>query len=292
MPDRAIAREMERAMEAARAGNYPHARELAVAVLDLAPPDSLLAAQAGNLLGGIAFEQGNLHEAERRFEEVLSRGRQRRESPLLARAANNLASIAHLRGKPTLAITLYRSALCLWEDLGDPAGEAQTCHNLSLIMREQGLLDEAWHLSERAVDAARRSCDDALLGLAYLGRAETALALGDMVAAHSNVQLGCRAARSASDWLGLADARRVEAHVAIAEGRARAALRAALTGQRQAARLGGRQLAAECAEIAGRASLLLGHLAEAQKYYRLAAHGFRTIGAEPSARRAREEAFA
>jgi tetratricopeptide (TPR) repeat protein len=274
----ALSERLLEAMACARRGQYGRAEQLAFHVAAEAPSESLLQARAANLLGGIAFEQGRLHEAEERFETVLRLGRVTRESDLVARAANNLASIANMRGKPQLAASLYQGALGIWRRLGEDAGVAQTCHNLAILAREGGALARANELAEEAVQAARQTGDRALLGLVSVGRAEAALAVCDFVTAHANIEIARRLARAAGDWLGVADGRRVEARIALAEGRAGASLRAALAGYHRARRLGAQQVAAECAEIAGEAAAVLRRQPSAAYFYRLAQEGYRAIG--------------
>ncbi|MBK8005541.1 MAG: tetratricopeptide repeat protein [Gemmatimonadetes bacterium] len=269
---------LSEAMRCARTGQFGRAEQLALTVLADAPIDGCVQARAANLLGGIAFEQGRLHEAEERFELVLRQGRLIRDGELVARAANNLASIAHMRGKPQLAASLYQGALGVWRRLGHEAGVAQTCHNLALLAREGGAHERAAELAEEAVAAASRTSDVALQSLVRVGRAEAALALSDFAAAHANVECARRLARASGDWLGVADGRRAEARVALAEGRPGAALRAALAGYHRARRLGATHVATECAELAGQAAAQLRRHPNAERFYRLAHEGYLALG--------------
>ncbi len=74
--------------------------------------------RAANLLGGVAFEQGRLDDAEARFEETLRRAHVLNDAQMAARASNNLGSLVHLQGKGALAVNLYRSALPGLPDTG------------------------------------------------------------------------------------------------------------------------------------------------------------------------------
>ena len=76
--------------------------------------------------------------AERSFEAVLQGARALGDPGLGARATNNLAMVAQLRGKQMLAISLYGSALAEWRAAGDSAGEAQTSHNLATLHLNEG----------------------------------------------------------------------------------------------------------------------------------------------------------
>ena len=88
--------------------------------------------RATNLAGAIAFERGQLDEAERAFGEALELARRLGDRLIEARASNNLASVAHLRGRPEAALSLYRGALLSYQRLGDRRGAAETwqiCHS-------------------------------------------------------------------------------------------------------------------------------------------------------------------
>lgn len=240
-------------MAAARRGELQAAEQLARQLYS-AVPDSGLLTRLANLLGGIAFEAGRLDEAERWMEEVIRRAGPGINPLLAARASNNLASIAHLRGKRSLALSLYRSALRIWCEAGDRLGEAQTAHNLGIVAREEGEIEQAAGYAERAVSAARCAGDAGLEGLARMGRAEVALVRGDGTAARADLAAARALVRQAGDAIGDVEADRLAAGIAFAEGRPREALRMAQSGYAHASRLGAVQLAGECAELCARAS--------------------------------------
>ena len=75
--------------------------------------------RSANLLGALHFERGQLELAERDFGEARRLARTLDDTLLGARASNNLASVAHLRGQPELALMLYREALLGYQRLGD-----------------------------------------------------------------------------------------------------------------------------------------------------------------------------
>ena len=77
--------------------------------------------RALNLLGVIGFERGQLTAAERRLAEALSIAYRLDDSLAAARACNNLASVAHLHGRPDEAVGLYRGALLGYQRLGRPS---------------------------------------------------------------------------------------------------------------------------------------------------------------------------
>src|SRR3954469_13464553 len=83
--------------------------------------------RALNLLGAIHWERGRMPEAERCFADALRLARQIQDSPMLARASNNLASVAHLQGRSDEAAELYRGALLAHHRQGAPPGTAEPC---------------------------------------------------------------------------------------------------------------------------------------------------------------------
>jgi len=264
---------------AARRGQFAEARRLAMLALEATPPGTAGAARILNLLGGIAFEEGKPEEAEARYEDVMRTARALGDAALAARATNNLASIAHLRGKETLAADLYRSALTVWEAIEALPGEAQTCHNLAILLRESGRCDEAARYADRAVRTARRNGEPGLEALTLAGRAETAIRGGDLARARIDLRSARRLARRAADGLGLAELARLAGALALARGRPGEALREARLGYRRARSLGGLQVATECAELAARACRMLKRTQLGRRYYRTAVEGYTALGA-------------
>ncbi len=269
----------------ARRGDLVEADRRAVALRNRTPAGSPARGEAAHLCGSIAFEQGRIEEAERHFEEAISIARGAGDAELTARATTNLGSIAHLRGKDTLALSLYRSAMIAWRGLGHAAGVAQVSHNLALVFREQGDLGAAAAAATRAVRAARESGDTALEGTVRLGSVEQALAEGAIGRATVELDHARRCAEAARDGLGQAEAARLEGAIALAEGRFATALRRAGLGQRRALRLGGLQCASECAELAFQASRMLRRVRSAQRFYHSAALGYARLSARPALRR-------
>lgn len=277
--------EFEAVRDRARRGDLAAAGREAAAVFDRTVEGSPERGEAAQLLGGIAFELGRLGEAERHFEAAMTAARASGDAHLAARASTNLGSIAHLRGKDTLAINLYRSALLVWQGLGHSSGIAQASHNLALVFRQQGDLGAAASASARAVRAACLSGDPGLEGTVRLGEAEVALAVGALDRATIELQAARRCAEAAGDGLGRAEVARIEGAIALARGQYATALRRAGLGQRRALRLGGLQCASECAELAFRASVLLRRVRSARRFYEAAALGYARLSAHPALRR-------
>ncbi len=275
----------DRAEWLARQGRHPEAEVLARAALVEAPPDSLLAGRLTNLLGGIALELGALDEAERRFETAMAWARARGEARLLARAATNLASVVHLRGKDSLAASLYASALTVFQGLEDPVGVARSCHNLGVLAREAGRWHEASSWGERALTAAIESSDAELEGQVRAGLAAVALGLGRLPAAREELRRAGQLAAHTGDRIGAAEVARLLGEFELRSGYPGAGLAAAREAWRAAHRLGCMQVAAEAAELASRCCEALYHGRQARRFRALAVSRFSAMGAVPALRR-------
>jgi tetratricopeptide (TPR) repeat protein len=232
-----------------------------------------------NLLGAIHFERGNMAEAEQRFAEALRLGRQLGDSMMLARACNNLASVAQLQGRSDDAAELYRGALLAYQRLGDRRGMAETYHNLGIVYRWAGEWREAEDAANDAVRHADVVGEPSLLALVLTGRAELSVERGDPALAQRELGRAGRLAREASDTIGAAEVVRVEALAALRQDNWQLALDQAETARSVALAHGSTQLAAECAGIAARALRKLGRVEEANNRRSHAEQGFRELGA-------------
>lgn len=265
------------ALAAARQGDLIEAARLAdrASFSDQAPDAQL---QLTHLRGGIAFELGQLDEAEICFEQVIRLATERRNVSLVAKASNNLGSIAHLRGKAQLATSFYRSALAACTETADEVGQAQTGHNLSIVLREFGDFRNAASHSQRALDAAVRSGDVALQSVVLGGAAEVALAQGDVERARSLLLDGTRLADLAGDRIGLLEMQRLGALADMQRGRFTIALREAGRVYLASKRLGAVQLAGESALLASLAARELHRTRLADSYRRRAQEAYHRLG--------------
>lgn len=232
-----------------------------------------------NLLGAIAFEHGRLEEAERCFGEALDLARVLEDGRMLAHASNNLASVAHLRDRPEVALSLYRTALLGYQRIGDRRGTAQTYHNLGLTFRQQGEWDDAEAAAYQAVRHADQVGEGSLMGLAVMGRAEIHLEREEYTLARQELLRAEQLCMTAHDEVGVAEVGRLRALLTLREGRPNEAISLALAARDVAVSLGILQLQAECAGVAAMASRVLGRSADAERYRGEAAAIFERLGA-------------
>lgn len=275
------------ALAAARLGAYERASRLAESALSRlsALADESGAMRAANLLGGVAFEQGRLDDAEARFEETLRRAHVLNDAQMTARASNNLGSLVHLQGKDALAVQLYRSALQVYRLQEDRLGTAQTCHNLALAYRLEGRFGEALDANHQAVEAAAQTGDQALLALTRMGRAETWLESGEPAKAEAELRGALDLAATAGDEAGVGEAERLLALVAMQRQRYDLAMRHAHKGRKIAGRLRLIELRGQCDAISALAARAGRQPRLADRFRLRAVQAFRALGASGLLRR-------
>ena len=235
--------------------------------------------RAMNLLGVIAFEHGRPQDAERAFGEVLELARLMNDSLMTAHASNNLASVADLRSKPDVALTLYRSALLAYQRLGDRRGTAQTYHNLGVTFRQLSEWQDAERAALEAVRHAEQVGESSLVALVVAGRAETHVELGEFELASRELDRGLALARDAGDPVGAAEVGRVRALLALARGAYALALEEAQAAGETARAHHVLQLEAECAAAAAIALHRLGREEESLERRARAEEVFERLGA-------------
>jgi len=250
--------------------------------------------RALNLLGVASTELGALDEAEETFDRAAQLGRTDGDELLVARATNNLAAIAHVRGRRDVAVALYALALPAYQRLGSARGLAESYHNLAITLREQAELDRADECERRAIEYARDAGTPALAAMARVGRAEVYLRRDDLLMAEATAHVAARELAAAGDPIREADALRV-AGVACTRRGDIVAARSALDRAVSLARTHGHVLIeAECLRARAEAAAAAGDGAVARDDLRAAAELFSRLGAaeEEAEARQRLEAIA
>ena len=184
-----------------------------------------------NLLGAALLELGLLEDASATFERVAELAWSNGDDLLLAKARNNLGTIANIRGRRDQAIALYQLAVPAYQRLGSPGGLAECYHNMAITFRDTLALNEADEYETRAIEFAREAGSRRLVALARLGRAEISLRRGESSLAEVGATLAATAFREAADPIGEGDALRLVGVARTRKGEldgAGAALEAAL----------------------------------------------------------------
>lgn len=272
---------LQDATAAMRQGNLPGAAALAAAAAERfqARGDSDGRMRSENLLGAVAWETGQVHEAEQYFGTALELAHNLDDRVMTARASNNMASVAHLTGRPDLALSLYRTALLSYQRLGDRRGMAETTHNLGIAFRQLGQWTDAERAAEEAVRHADAFGDAALRALALVGLAELHLDLKAWPLAERGIERAAALAAEGGDAIGVAEAGRLRALLHLGLGHADTALREALAARTEAHTLGTALLEAECLTVAARAARALGNEARAEDLRAEAEAGLTRLGA-------------
>lgn len=235
--------------------------------------------RAINLIGAIAFEHGNLTDAESAFARALELARGLSDGQMAARASNNLASVAHLRGDAESALSLYRSALLEYQRLGDRRGTAETWHNLGIAFRDMEAWADAAGATTEAVRHAEEIGEPTIVALATLGRAELQIVTGEFQLAQHGLARASTLSEGAEDALGEAEAGRLRASLALRTGQVNEAVEQATRAGRVAAEHGSLLLEGECAAISVEALLRLGRRHEAERKRNRAEEIFTRLGA-------------
>jgi predicted ATPase len=111
-------------------------------------------AEALNLLGYVATDQGDLEDARRRFEEALGLCAED-EHNQRALVLHNLARLASQRGEMAEAKRLYEEAIGHRRAIGDARGEAETLGNLGALAQKSGDPAEAGRLYRESLAGYR-----------------------------------------------------------------------------------------------------------------------------------------
>jgi tetratricopeptide (TPR) repeat protein len=173
--------------------------------------------RAVNLVGAAYFEVGDLGDAKAAFERALELANADGDDLLVARATNNLASIANVQGQHEASLSLYQLAVASYQRIGSAAGLAGTFHNMAIIYRDARRLDQADEYERRAIEFARQAQDPRLPAAARAARAELSLLRGEARVAEAGARIAAREYAAIPDPAGEADALRLM-------GAARAAL--------------------------------------------------------------------
>jgi tetratricopeptide (TPR) repeat protein len=175
--------------------------------------------RAVNQIAVANAELGALEDAERMLAWALELGRRDGDDLLVARATNNLGTIANMRGDGGEALALYQLAIPAYQRLGNLIGLAESLHNMAISLRDLGQLDSADECERRAIEFARQAGGGPLLALASVGRADLALRRGDAGMAEAAARRAAEQFAALPDQIREADALRLVAAAGVAQGK-------------------------------------------------------------------------
>ncbi len=210
----------------------PHgARRLCEASFAIATEigEPVLAAEALNALGIIAFETGAMDESRVFYHRAMQLGGA--DSRLRGRIQQNLGILANVQGDHEAARSHYHESLSEFQRAADERGCAIAYHNLGMISANDRRWDEADRYYQRSLELARGMGDLRLEGLCRLNHAEVDLAQGSFDLALAGAEAALRIFDTIDSRLDRADAYRVigtvyreTGRIQLAEARLRSAI--------------------------------------------------------------------
>ncbi len=191
--------------------------------------DTVLAAEALNVLAGFAFETGAMEEAFARYREALDLAGA--HPALRGKIEQNLGILANIHGDHSQALAHYQRSLEAFERSGDEQGRAIAYHNLGMVSADRGMWEDADRHFRQSLELARSAGDLHLEGFGLLNQAEVHLACRRYGEAQGNAEAALAIFDQLGSRLDKADAYKVLGMVyretgrhALAESRLRAAI--------------------------------------------------------------------
>src|SRR4029077_10901498 len=169
-----------------------HALESALAAASEEPSE--LRANALNMAGILAGEQGEFDAARARFEAALADARASGSTRVISSALVNLGNLAFFGGDLEVARDLYKESIEHFVSLGDTRGQALAKENVGLMALTAGDVPEAVTWLTEALELAREVGDDREIGAASRSLAAAMIELGE----------GAQATSLPAETLGLA----------------------------------------------------------------------------------------
>jgi tetratricopeptide (TPR) repeat protein len=235
--------------------------------------------QCINLLGTLAFERGNIDDAEARFRVVVELAERANCPRFAARGANNLANIAHLRDQPEHASALYQKALDAYHRVEDELGIAETRYNLIRSRWVSLGTKDALEACSRSVETAERLGVGGLISLTLLGRAELLIERGAFQEATDDIDRAQMLAWLEGNGPHVLESERLRAFLSLRRGMAAGAHERAELIRSRATEAGCALIAAEAASISALALKIERRLPEADAAHDRAIASFRALGA-------------
>ncbi|TML97371.1 MAG: tetratricopeptide repeat protein [Actinobacteria bacterium] len=171
-----------------------------------AVPDepSELRANALNMAGILAGEQGEFDAARERFEAALGDARAIDSTRVISSALVNLGNLAFFGGKLDKARDLYKESIDYFASLDDVRGQALAKENVGLMALTAEDVPEAVKWLTAALDLAREVGDDREIGAASRSLAAAMIELGDAAQATSLLAESLALARELGEPHGIA----------------------------------------------------------------------------------------
>ena len=165
---------------------------------------SELRANALNMAGILAGEQGEFDAARTRFEAALADARASGSTRVISSALVNLGNLAFFGGELEVARDLYKESIEHFVSLGDTRGQALAKENVGLMALTVGDVPEAVTWLTEALELAREVGDDREIGAASRSLAAAMIELGEGAQATSLLAESLGLARELGEPHGIA----------------------------------------------------------------------------------------
>jgi non-specific serine/threonine protein kinase len=171
-----------------------------------ATPDvpSELRANALNMSGILAGEQGEFDAARARFEAALEAAHAVGATRVISSALVNLGNLSFFGGELDAARDLYKESIEYFASLGDIRGQALAKENVGLMALTAGDVPEAVTWLTAALEQAREVGDDREIGAASRSLAAAMIELGNSAEATSLLAESLALARELGEPHGIA----------------------------------------------------------------------------------------
>jgi predicted ATPase/DNA-binding SARP family transcriptional activator len=186
-------------------GYLAEGREALDAAIAAAPDEpSEARADALNMIGILAAEQGEFDASRESFNAALDEARTVSATRVVSSALVNLGNLAFYGRDLVAARQLYKESIQHFESLGDFRGQALAKENIGLMALTAGDVPEAVTWLRSALELAREGSDDREIAAAARSLAAATIELGDEAQASELLAESLRLARELGETHGLA----------------------------------------------------------------------------------------
>jgi non-specific serine/threonine protein kinase len=186
-------------------GYLAEGRQALESALAIAPDEpSELRANALNMIGILAGEQGDFATARLKFEAALADARAVGATRAISSALVNLGNMAFYAGELDAARYLYKESIEYFASLGDARGQALAKENVGLMALTADDVPEAVAWLTGALELARDVGDDREIGAASRSLAAAMIELGDAAQAAGLLGESLALARELGEPQGIA----------------------------------------------------------------------------------------
>jgi predicted ATPase/DNA-binding CsgD family transcriptional regulator len=235
-------------------------------------------AKATQYLGNMALDQGDLVEAQRRYERSLELCSEADDRTGIASANNGLGLVAYYHADYAESRLRHETALKLRRTLDDRHGLGNSIHNLGVTANAEGRFTDAQSLIEEGLRIRRDNQDDAAVGFSLFALGDLRFNQGKLDEAEMLHHRSLTLFEQIGDQLGIAYARSGLGYVSHEKRDETTALTYFLGALRLRRDLGDRRGAVECLEGLATVATAFGRPAQAATLFAASAQARQEMG--------------